>query len=424
MPHRALTNRLSILAMLVSFGLASNASALILTGGPAYTLPGGGSCTVAGVACQTGGATVSCTGVNLGGSHARLLRHQEQHQRERQYDDRQRAGFRLAGGVRLREQHRQLDHLHEHDDRRRQIHGTQPVNNQLVLTLTGGTASVVATGGFPASNSFGDIERVFRVTSSSFSIRADVRASNPFFGPGQACPAVYDPTSHAGLGQLGHQQGRSRLLLLGLRRRPGRQPRAVRHRRGRTVLRAPAVRAIVRSGPTARSVALAPICSATRARRARASASTCPPDDAPINGGNVCRTGLGRRLRSRTSSCTGVPGQGCPAGRRARERRHRLPVVGGARATFCDEPEYCLGIPGSDVSAERRAREDQRRSAAPAPATCAIPRSGAPASPDQGCPADVVAPPTTVCRAGSGDSLRSRRDTAPRLLSRPVRPTW
>ena len=75
-----------------------------------------------------------------------------------------------------------------------QFNGTQPVNNQLVLALTAGTGSVVATAGSPASNNFGDIERLFLVTSGSFSIRVDVKASDPFFALGQACPAVYDPT--------------------------------------------------------------------------------------------------------------------------------------------------------------------------------------------------------------------------------------
>src|SRR4029453_14847067 len=52
-------------AVLVLLAVASSASALIITGGPTYTLPGGGSCTISGVTSQTGGATVSCTGVNL-----------------------------------------------------------------------------------------------------------------------------------------------------------------------------------------------------------------------------------------------------------------------------------------------------------------------------------------------------------------------
>ena len=62
---RTLRNLLSILATLVPLGLASNASALTLTGGPVYALPGGGSCAVAGVASQTGGATLTCTGVSV-----------------------------------------------------------------------------------------------------------------------------------------------------------------------------------------------------------------------------------------------------------------------------------------------------------------------------------------------------------------------
>jgi hypothetical protein len=61
---RALTKSLSILPTLLSLGFASNALAIIL-GGPTYLLPGGGSCTVAGIASQTGGTTVSCAGVNL-----------------------------------------------------------------------------------------------------------------------------------------------------------------------------------------------------------------------------------------------------------------------------------------------------------------------------------------------------------------------
>src|SRR5262249_40851149 len=52
-------------APLVLLGMTTRASALIITGGPTYSLPGGGSCTVSGVTAATGGATVSCTGVNL-----------------------------------------------------------------------------------------------------------------------------------------------------------------------------------------------------------------------------------------------------------------------------------------------------------------------------------------------------------------------
>jgi hypothetical protein len=221
----ALTNRLSILAMLVCLSLASNASALILTGGPSYTLPGGGSCTVAGIPSQTGGATLSCTGVNLA-AHTHVyfgIRNNLNVNGNTMTGTAPAAGsgavFDYSSSTASSITYVSTTTVAD------QINGTQPVSNQLVLTLTAGTATIVATGGTPVNNSFGDIERLFRVTSGSFSIRVDVKASDPFFGLGQACPAVFAAR------HLRHQQGRSRLLLLGLWRRSGRQPRAVRHRR-------------------------------------------------------------------------------------------------------------------------------------------------------------------------------------------------
>jgi len=57
---------ISALAALAVLGLAANASALIITNPTAvYTLPGGGSCSVANIPSRGTGATVSCTGVNL-----------------------------------------------------------------------------------------------------------------------------------------------------------------------------------------------------------------------------------------------------------------------------------------------------------------------------------------------------------------------
>ncbi len=56
--------RIAMVAML-ALGGAARASAVVVSTGPVYTLPGGGSCTVSGSPCRTGGALVSCTGVNL-----------------------------------------------------------------------------------------------------------------------------------------------------------------------------------------------------------------------------------------------------------------------------------------------------------------------------------------------------------------------
>ena len=57
----------AVLAVWAVLGVATSASALPITGGPMYTLPGGGSCTVSGTPTITSpnGATVTCTGVNL-----------------------------------------------------------------------------------------------------------------------------------------------------------------------------------------------------------------------------------------------------------------------------------------------------------------------------------------------------------------------
>src|SRR5689334_22809235 len=53
------------IALCAVLGVATRASALVLTGGPVYTLPGGGTCTVTGTATsQSGGATWTCSGVN------------------------------------------------------------------------------------------------------------------------------------------------------------------------------------------------------------------------------------------------------------------------------------------------------------------------------------------------------------------------
>jgi hypothetical protein len=71
----------------------------------------------------------------------------------------------------------------------------QPVSNRLVLTLTGGSASVVSAGGNPADGGNGDIQRLFQITSgSSFTVRADVQASNSFHALGYALTGLYDPT--------------------------------------------------------------------------------------------------------------------------------------------------------------------------------------------------------------------------------------
>ncbi len=396
---RTLTNRLSILATLLSLGLASNASALTLTGGPVYALPGGGTCTFAGFACQTGGATLSCTGVNLAAhTHVYFGIKNNVHVN----------GNTMTGAAPAAGSPAVFDYssstatsitYNSTTSVADQVHGTQAVSNQLVLTLTGGTASVVATGGIPASNSFGDIERLFRVTSGSFSIRVDVRASDPFFGLGQACPAVFDPshapTGHADINIVdlafyysdcgdGQVDSPEQCDIGAGNGAPG---------------TCCASNCTFRPGGAVCRTGVDLQCDTSET--CTGSAATCPPDDAPINGGNVCRTGSGDTC-DENESCTGVPGQVCPpddAPGKAGTLCRLSPVPGSG----CDEHEYCLGTPGSTCPADD------------APGNLndvCRPGSGDMCDPDErctgvvgeGCPADVVTDPSTVCRVGSGDS--------------------
>ena len=398
-PFRALTNGLSILGMLLSLGVASNASALVLTGGPTYVLPGGGSCTVAGIASQTGGATISCTGVNLT-PHTHVyfgLKNTSDVIGNTMTGSAPTAGsgavFRYSSNTGTSITYTSTTSIND------LVNGLQTVNNQLILTLTAGSASVVATGGAPGSNSFGDIERVFSVTSGNFSIRADVGASNPFHVSGNACPAVFDPTrkasglqdiskvdvafyySDCGDGQvdspeqcdLGAGNGAAGTCCqLDCTFRPS--------------------GAVCRPGVDAQ-------CDTSEA--CTGAAATCPPDDAPINNGTVCRPGSGD-ICDQNESCTGVPGQGCPPD----DAPGNTSVVcrpSSVAGAFCDEPEYCSGVPGATCPPND------------APAKINVvcrPGSGDVCDPaerctgiaGQGCPPDVVANPTVVCRPGSGDA--------------------
>src|SRR6185369_7131337 len=70
---------------------------------------------------------------------------------------------------------------------------TRAVSNTLILTLTGGSASVVDTGGNPAGNGNGAITKLFKLNSGTgFTFTAVINAvSSPLTGV--ANPAVYDP---------------------------------------------------------------------------------------------------------------------------------------------------------------------------------------------------------------------------------------
>jgi len=63
---------------------------------------------------------------------------------------------------------------------------TEHVNTRLVLTLTSGNGAVIDTGGNPANNDNGDIQKLFRIAGNTFSLRLAVTSNHltiPDFGP-------------------------------------------------------------------------------------------------------------------------------------------------------------------------------------------------------------------------------------------------
>jgi hypothetical protein len=402
MPQGAslLSKGLALAAVFALLGFSSSASAVILTGGPVYNLPGGGSCIASGVASATGGATVSCTGINLG-AHTRVylgIKNNTSPNGQTMTGTAPVAGsasiFTYLSNTASSITYQSATTVND------QVNGSQTVSNRLVLTRTGGTGAVVATGGNPANNTRGDIERLFEITSgTTFTVRVDVQASNPFHALGNALPAVYDPTntptsgasdisrvdlafyySDCGDGQLDSPE---QCDLGGANGSPTSCCTSGCQFRG--------------AGELCRAGAGAPCDSNELCTGA---GSACPADDAPINSGVVCRTGSGDSC-DLNETCTGVPGQGCPAD----DAPTKVGVICrvGSVGGVCDQPETCTGVPGGTCPADDAPGNLNMVCRTGSGDQC-DPDELCTGIPGQGCPADVVANPLTVCRAGSGDS--------------------
>jgi hypothetical protein len=183
------------------------------TRGPAYVagLPNGGTCNVTGSPCMTGGATVTCSGLSPSSFEDLFfgLRNDQFVLGETLSGNSgptpsSPAVFRHSGGAGT-----VITYLGAENPAATTIFkasapvGPQNVATRLLLTLTSGSATIVTTGGVPADNANGDIGSLFRLTSSSFSVRVDLQASSPSFPAfGNSCPSVFDPThTRAGVDQ-------------------------------------------------------------------------------------------------------------------------------------------------------------------------------------------------------------------------------
>jgi hypothetical protein len=184
--------------------------------GPASATGVGGTCTVTGNPCATGGATVSCNGLNPG-SYRDLYYGVRNDQFVLGETMAGVSGPQPSSAAVFRHSNAQgtlITYLGNSNPVATTIFdangyppspiGNRNVATRLLLTLTSGNATLVATaGGVPADNDNGDVGSLFRVTSSSFSVRVDVQASTP---PSptftNSCSGLFNPTNTRSAGSL------------------------------------------------------------------------------------------------------------------------------------------------------------------------------------------------------------------------------
>lgn len=393
--------------LLVSAVFVSRAPALIITGGPSYTLPGGGSCSVSGITSDGAGATLTCTGVNLA-AHTKVywgIRNDLTPNGNTMTGVNPAASsaavFRYDSSTATSITYTSTTTISD------VFHGSHTVNNRLTLAVSAGSASVVVTGGTPANSpANGDIERVFQISSGSFTIEADVESNDGFFPVfGRSCDAVYDP-SHSTTGNGGD---RSRVDVAFYFSDCGDSvvdaPEACDEGSGVNGTFASCCSATC-TFKTAGTVCRTgvdpdgPPSSCDTPEQCTGSAADCPADDALINGGNVCRPGSGD-VCDENETCSGTPGQSCPADD-APGNGGVLVCRPGTTGDICDENELCTGTPGAVCPADDAPGKLNVVCRAGSGDMC-DPDERCVGIPGMACPADVVLNPSTVCRAGSGD---------------------
>jgi hypothetical protein len=180
-----------ILALLL---VSSTAHALDLSGGPSDTLPEGGGCTSSGTIGKGSGITYTCT-ITSPGSFADVYFGIANNEivNGMAMDGSGPSGFEIF----RYSSSTPKSIVYTSTTTINNVLGSsaEDVNTRLVLTLTSGSGTVIDTGGTPANNGNGDIEKLFRITSASFAVNVDVssnKLSIPSFGP--ANDSVFNPT--------------------------------------------------------------------------------------------------------------------------------------------------------------------------------------------------------------------------------------
>ncbi len=431
------TGGVAAIAIAALLGMASSGAALVITGGPTYSLPGGGSCTVANTTTTGTGATVSCTGVNLA-AHTRVYFGIKNNTI---INGASTNGSGITGGELFTTFNSAGASNIAYTSTSAMVSACATgscstangaVPQTLNITRTAGTATVVATGGTPASNANGAIERLFRLDSgSSFTFDVDVTGTSGAFS-GQLCDAVYT-NAHSTSGSGGCA---SRVDLAfyysdcgdgvvdspeqcDLGTGPGGNGAATScctstctfRTAGATCRAASDVCDAIEtcSGGSGNCPADGFLNSSTLCRAGSGdscdvnefctgSSAPCPADDAPGNFGDVCNAGSGD-LCDPNETCTGIPGQACPADNVA--SAGTTCRVGSGDA--CDTTETCTGTADQACPADDAPGNAGNLCRAGSGDSCDVDETCT-GTPGQTCPADD-APGNLgdVCNPGSGD---------------------
>ena len=155
---------LAAAAIVALLGVTSSASALIITGGPTYTLPGGGSCSVAGDP-SSGTATVTCSGVSTS-SHTNVyfgVRNDLSALGNALDNNGPTGGETWAFSSNTATS---ITYTGATTVSNALGSSTQAVSTRMIITRTAGSGTVVSTGGTPANNGNSAIDRVFTMTSA------------------------------------------------------------------------------------------------------------------------------------------------------------------------------------------------------------------------------------------------------------------
>jgi hypothetical protein len=382
--------------------VASSAAAIVISGGPTGSPPGGGTCTVSGSPNVGSGATVTCTGLNP--SAVRNLYYGMRIDRGVVGDALDNTGpssaeiFRYASAtsslLRYTGQTQIFNSL---------VPGFQVTNTELLISFPTGTGAFITGDAtiHALNGSNGDVEVLWRVSSSSFTTSVKTNAFNgstwvaaATFFDGIRTPVNDKNLDKVDLGFYYDSCGNGV--------REGAEQCDLGASNGTSGACCDSDCNFRPSNFVCRPGGGAP-CDVSET--CTGSSGTCPVDDAFAKAGTVCRIGSGDSCDP-DEVCPGTPGVACPPDSFASTSVVCRAGSGSPNGGIeCDTAEFCPGVAG--VRCPNNLFEPSTTPCRPGSGDVCDPQEYCPGTAGGACPPDTVSPTTTVCRAGSGDPTNS-----------------